>query len=103
MENIYVRIKSTTEKLYELLRQTFERCWNGEEIPDWKIWHISAICKKGKKDEYEKYRGITALNIFSQLNWKTIKHFLEQEFSQIETEEQAGFRAGWSTIDQIFF
>jgi hypothetical protein len=27
---------------------------------------------------------------------------LEQEFSQIETEEQAGFRAGRSTIDHIF-
>ena len=27
---------------------------------------------------------------------------MEQEFSQIETEEQAGFRAGRSTIDHIF-
>jgi hypothetical protein len=27
---------------------------------------------------------------------------LEQEFSQIETEEQAGFRAGRSTIDHVF-
>jgi hypothetical protein len=55
-----------------------------------------------KKDEYENYRGITVLNIFSRLYGKIIKHFLEQEFSQIETEEQAGFRAGRSTIDHIF-
>jgi len=34
------------------------------------------------------------MNIFSRLYGKIIKHFLEQEFSQIETEEQAGFRAG---------
>jgi len=27
---------------------------------------------------------------------------LEQEFSQIETEEQAGFRVGQSTVDHIF-
>jgi len=27
---------------------------------------------------------------------------LEQEFSQIEAEEQAGFRAGRSTVDHIF-
>ena len=96
-------LKSGTERLYELLRQIFERCLNGDEIPnDWKIGHISAIHKKGKKDEYENYRGITVLNIFSRLYGKIIKHFLEQEFSQIETEEQAGFRAGRSTIDHIF-
>ena len=42
------------------------------------------------------------MNIFSQFYGKIIKHFLEQEFSQIETEEQAGFRAGRSTVDHIF-
>ena len=42
------------------------------------------------------------MNIFSRLYGKIIKHFLEQEFSQIETEEHAGFRAGRSTIDHIF-
>jgi len=31
-----------------------------------------------------------------------IKYFLDQELVQIQTEEQAGFRAGWSTIDHIF-
>jgi hypothetical protein len=37
-------LKEGTEKLYELLRQIFERCLNGEEIPnDWKIGYISAI------------------------------------------------------------
>jgi len=67
-----------------------------------KIGHISVIHKKGKKDEYENYRGITVLNIFSRLYGKIIKYFLEQEFSQIATEEQAGFRAGRSTVDHIF-
>jgi len=42
------------------------------------------------------------LNNFSRLYGKIIKHFLEQEISQIETEEQAGFRVGRSTIDYIF-
>ena len=69
---------------------------------DWKIGHISVIHKKGKKDECESYRGITVLNIFSRLYGKILKQILEQEFFQIETEEQAGFRAGRSTIDHIF-
>ena len=42
------------------------------------------------------------MNIFSRVYEKIIKHFLEQEFSQIETEEQTGFRAGRSTVDHIF-
>jgi hypothetical protein len=96
-------LKSGTEKSYELLRQIFERCLNGDEIPnDWKIGHISAIYKKGKKDEYDNYREITVLNIFSRLYRKIIKYFLKHEFSQIETQEQAGFRAGRPTIDHIF-
>ena len=69
---------------------------------DWKIGHISVIHKKGKKDEYENYRGITVLNIFSRLYGKILKQFLEQEFFQIETVEQPGFRGGRSTIDHIF-
>jgi hypothetical protein len=40
-------LKSGTEKLYDLLRQIFERCLNGDEIPtDWKIGHILTIHKK---------------------------------------------------------
>jgi len=40
-------LKSGTERLHELLRQIFERCLNGDEIPnDWKIEHISAVYKK---------------------------------------------------------
>ena len=42
------------------------------------------------------------MNIFSRLYGKIVKYFLEQEFSHIETEEQAGFRAGRSTIDHEF-
>ena len=30
------------------------------------------------------------------------KYFLEKEFSHIETEEQAEFRAGRSTTDHVF-
>jgi hypothetical protein len=81
-------LKLGTERLHELLRQIFERCLNCDEIPnDLKIGHISAIYKKGTKNEYENYRGITVLNIFIRLYGKIIKHFLEQEFFQLEIEE----------------
>jgi len=39
-------LKEGTEKLYELQRQIFECCYNGEEIPnDWKIGYISTVYK----------------------------------------------------------
>jgi hypothetical protein len=42
--------KSGIEKLYELLRQIFENCLNGDEIPnDWKIGNFSPIYKKRKE------------------------------------------------------
>jgi len=69
-------LKSGTEILYELLRQIFERCINGEGIPhDWRMGYILVIHKKGKKDECENYRGITVLNIFSRVYGKMIKYF----------------------------
>jgi hypothetical protein len=43
-------LKSGTEKLYELIRQIFERCLNGDKISnEWRIGHISAIYKKRKE------------------------------------------------------
>ena len=66
----------------------------------WDIFQL--FIKKGMKDEYENYRGIIILNNFSQLYGKIIKCLLEQEFSHIETEEQAGFRAARSTTDHVF-
>jgi hypothetical protein len=42
------------------------------------------------------------LKIFSRLYGKIIKYFLEEESSQLETEEPAGFRAGRSTNDHGF-
>jgi hypothetical protein len=43
-------LKWVTENLYELLRQSFERYLNGDEIPnEWKTGHFSAIYKKGRR------------------------------------------------------
>jgi hypothetical protein len=73
--------KIRNREVYELLRQIFEPRLNGDEIPnDWKIGHISAIHKKGKKDEYENYRGIAVLNIFSRLYGTIIKYFWNMNF-----------------------
>ncbi|XP_049809026.1 uncharacterized protein LOC126252198 [Schistocerca nitens] len=96
-------LKLGTKKLMELLRNLFERCLNGEDVPnDLKVGYISVIHKKGAKDECKNYRGITVTNTFSRLYGRIIKYLLEQEYKEKEPEEQAGFRVGRSTIDHIF-
>jgi Reverse transcriptase (RNA-dependent DNA polymerase). len=42
------------------------------------------------------------MNIFSQVYGKIIKYYLEESYKGKETEIQAGFRAGRSTIDHVF-
>ena len=96
-------IKHGSNKLHERLRRLMERCLNGEEIPeDWKLGYISVIHKKGKKDDCSNYRGITVTSTMSRLYGRIIKHFLEENYKHLEIEEQAGFRTGRSTIDNIF-
>lgn len=86
-----------------MLRNLFERCLNGEDVPnESKVGYISVIHKKGRKDDCKNYRGITVTNTFSRLYGRIIKCFLEQEYKEEKAEEQAGFRAGRSTIDHIF-
>ena len=49
-----------------------------------------------------KYRGITVMNIFGRVYGKIIKYYLEENYKEKETEIQARFRAGRSTIDHEF-
>jgi hypothetical protein len=48
-------LKSGTKKLYGLLRRIFERCLNGDKIPnEWKIGYVSAIHKKMNTETTEE-------------------------------------------------
>jgi len=48
------------------------------------------------------YRGISLLCHFSKLFTSSLLQRLKSETDEILVEEQAGFRVGRSTIDQIF-
>ena len=96
-------IKYGSTKLFILLNQLFERCLNGEPVPTaWKTGLLSVIHKKGNRKECQNYRGITVTSIFSRMYGRILKTFVEQEFTTLEIEEQAGFRTGRSTMDHIF-
>jgi len=96
-------LKYGSEKLYESLTKLVQNCLNGGDIPEeWKTALISTIHKKGSRNECNNYRGIAVTSSISRLYGKIIKRRIEMEYSDMEAEEQAGFRAGRSTVDHLF-
>ncbi|XP_030761089.1 uncharacterized protein LOC115886156 [Sitophilus oryzae] len=96
-------LKYGTDKLYKQLDSFFQKCLNGENIPkEWKTSYIITIHKKGSKDDCDNYRGISVLSSVSRFYGKLVKKRIEEEYRDMEAEEQAGFRAGRSTVDHLF-
>lgn len=96
-------IKYGTKKLFEHLAKLFQTCINTGKIPEeWTESYLTPIHKKCSKETCENYRGIAVTSSISRLYGKILKSRIEQEFADQEAEEQAGFRAGRSTIDHLF-
>ncbi|KAL3275471.1 hypothetical protein HHI36_020231 [Cryptolaemus montrouzieri] len=96
-------VKYGTDELYEHLRKLFQSCINGAEIPkEFKTSVISPIYKKGSRSTCDNYRGIAFTSSISKIYGKILKIRIEKEYEDMEAEEQAGFRAGRSTVDHLF-
>ena len=98
-------VKDGGEAIKDALGQVFREVWEKEEIPkDWKRGVVVPIPKSGDPHAIENYRGITLLSTVG----KTFVSILNKRVSRwLETEgklanEQAGFREGFATVDQIF-
>ena len=76
---------------------------NGEKVPEeWKGAIITSIHKKGYKRKFENYRGISVMGTFSRIYGCILAKLVESEYQNMEMEEQSGFQAGRSCIDNIF-
>ena len=97
-------IKCGTCKLFQRLRYLMQDCLDGGKVPtEWKESWVSPIYKKkGRKDECDNYRGLSVAGTLSKVYGKILKAKIEEEWQEHEAEEQAGFRAGRSTIDHLF-
>lgn len=96
-------IKNGTPKLYRMITKLMNKCINEGNIPkEWKTGYISPIHKKGKRDICDNYRGIAVTSTFSKIYGRIIRDLIEQQYQAEEAEEQSGFRAGRSCLDNLF-
>ena len=87
------------------LQILFNKILSEGKIPAlWKEAIIIPIYKKGKDTNTENYRGISLLNstykLFTGCIQARLKNWLDS--NKLIPEEQAGFRTGYSTMDNIF-
>ena len=96
-------IKSGGQKLLEMITILLKKIINGEKVPEeWKMALITSIHKKGDKRKCENYRGISVTSTFSRIYGPILAKLVESKYKYMEMEEQSGFRAGRSCIDNIF-
>jgi hypothetical protein len=86
------------------LHEMFVDIWKTEEIvEDWGLAILIRLFKnKGDKKLCDNYRGISLLSVTSKLFSRVILNRIQHVVDSQLLEEQAGFRANRSTIDQVF-
>ena len=99
-------LKASTGKMTEIYMKLFNLIpFSGKTPNEWSIGMMKPIYKqKGSCDDPNNYRGITILSCFGKLFTSVINNRLVEYFDENATivPEQAGFRAGHSTVDQVF-
>ena len=89
----------------ELLLKLCQRCWREERFPQlWTKSVVVPIHKKKDKLSYDNYnyRGASLLSHCGKVMTSIILQRIRLRTEEILSEAQAGFRAGRSTIDQLF-
>ena len=96
-------IKGGGHKLLETIIILLNKTINGEKVPaEWKVAIITSIHKKGDKRKCKNYRGILVTSTFSIIYGHILAKLVKSEYKNMEMEEQSGFRAERSCIDNIF-
>ena len=89
----------TTEALYEL----FTRIWDKEEIPeDWSKGLMVKLPKRGNLTDCDNWRGITLIPVIVKIFGSAIINRIRVGVDNKLRNEQAGYRQGRNTTEQIF-
>ena len=91
------------ETMIDVLTEICNRIWRTGEWPTpWTQSLIITLPKKGNLQLCQNYRTISLISHSSKVMLKVILNRLKPQAGEIIAEEQAGFRAGRSTTEQIF-
>ena len=89
--------------MIDVLTEICNRIWRTGEWPTpWTQSLIITLPKKGNLQLCQNYRTISLISHSSKDMMKVILNRLKPQAEEIIAEEQAGFRAGRSTTEQIF-
>ena len=89
--------------MIDVLIEICNRIWRTGEWPTLLTQSlIITLPKKGKLQLCQNYRTISLISHSSNVMLKVILNRLKSQAEEIIAEEQAGFRAGRSTTEQIF-
>ena len=103
----YPMLKHLPRSGMDFLLHIFNLSWSSHSFPSiWKTSSIIPIHKMGKPlDSPASFRSISLTSCVSKLFQRIIlsRLLLFLEFNSILSPRQAGFRPGWSTLDQILY
>ena len=95
-------IKEAGEELYNLLASLFTKCIKYKDVPeDWKSAMMVLLFKKGDKEDIRNYRPISLLSTMYKIFTKILTNRIQGTLDFAQPREQAGFRSGYSTMDNI--
>ena len=94
-------IKHGGENLQKLLTSLCQMIWNTKEWPIQWTRSLVIPIPKGDSRKCSNYRNISFINHASNILLKILLNRLNQQAEKIISEEQAGFRKGRSTVEQI--
>ena len=96
-------VQAGGEDMITVLTNICNRVWKSGKWPkSWTQSLIIALPKKGNLQQCNNYRTISLISHPSKILLRVILNRLTPQAEQIIAEEQAGFRKGRSTIEQIF-
>ena len=85
------------------LHLLFDSIWKEQCVPeDWKKSLIVKVAKKGDLTQCDNYRGISLLSVPSQILCRILIDRVKSGVDEMIRQEQAGFRSGRGTSEQIF-